>query len=71
MAKKKEPLSLGFEPRLNVSDKFSLSVRLEDRITYLEDPYDASFELFGDYYFNNNKNRRGFVGLGGGIISLH
>lgn len=66
-------LIIGYEPRINVSDKISLSVRAEIAVTQEENMFEtyissfSSLQLFGDYYFINKRNRRGFVGIGGGI----
>lgn len=66
--------SIGTEPRYNINDNFSASLRLEAAIFGSEDDaFDlgtsGSWTLFGDYYFQNNKNKRAFAGLGIGFFS--
>jgi len=67
---------LGFytEPRYNISDDLSLSLRFDLAVfgSDLEEGADVgastSMAVFGDYYFSNNKNKRGFAGLGAGTF---
>lgn len=64
----------GYEPRVNVSDKVSLSARVEFGFIQEENSHEtytssfSSLELFGDYYLINKKNQRVFVGFGAGIM---
>lgn len=74
VGKHKGVFILGYEPRVNVSDKVSISVRVESGIVQAENEFEtysssfSSMELFGDYYLFSNLNKRVFIGLGAGIM---
>jgi len=64
----------GYEPRINVSDKVSMSVRVEFGFVQIENEFETftesfrSLELFGDYYLLNKEDNRLFLGLGAGMM---
>ena len=68
-------LSISSEPRFNLRDDLSISLRWEIAIFASGD--DDSFDvgaagstvLFGDYYFNTEKRSRAFAGLGLGLFN--
>ncbi|MEM8584555.1 MAG: hypothetical protein AAGF87_09815 [Bacteroidota bacterium] len=69
-------LLLGTEPRYNINDQISASLRIEIAVygSDLEgDNVDigaaGSYTLFGDYYFDTEKTTRLFGGLGIGLFS--
>lgn len=69
-------LTLRTEPRYNLNDQVSISLRFQ--LAVLGSAVDTSsvdidaltnLSVFGDYYFNNNENKRAFAGLGIGTFS--
>ncbi len=66
--------SFGTEPRYNINDNISTSLRLEfaffgNETELVDFGASGSFTLFGDYYFQNNRNKRAFAGIGIGTFS--
>lgn len=67
-------VAIGSEPRYNINDNISASIRGELAFFGAEDElidlgFSGSFTLFGDYNIQNNRNKRAFVGAGFGIFS--
>ncbi len=61
---------LGTEPRVNIGNTFSASIRWELALFGSSDDFggdigaSGSIALFGDYYISNNANKRFYAGLG-------
>lgn len=72
-----ERFTFSAEPKYNISDQFSLGLRLEvspnTDFAGTTDPFTinsvSSYLLTGDYYFNSSKITRPFFGLGAGIFN--